>query len=142
MFQLHSQLAEDTYVLGDFPLSIVLLAKDANYPWCILVPKKTEIREIHQLDKADRQQLLVESYGLAEAMEKLFQPKKMNIAALGNMVPQLHIHHIARFDSDAAWPAPVWGKVPAIVYENRALEERVEILRRSLANLDVGFQQT
>ncbi len=140
MFKLHHQLAADTHVVGHFPLSLLLLCKDANYPWCILVPKQEEIREIHQLNKEDRQQLLDESCALAEVMESLYQPVKMNVAALGNMVPQLHIHHIARFKTDPAWPGPIWGKVSPSDYSVELLGQRIQDLRSGLINKEIGFR--
>ena len=132
VFQLHPQLAADTVKLGDFPLCSVLLAKDALYPWCILVPRRDEIREIHRLSEADQQQLLKESSLLAATMEQLFSAEKMNIAALGNMVPQLHLHHVARFSNDLAWPSPIWGRFAAQAYSEAALAERVSQLKQTL----------
>ncbi len=141
MFTLHPQLEKDTVLIGDLPLSALLLSKDANYPWCILVPRKQGIEEIHQLESADRQQLLEESCVLSQLMEHLYQPDKMNIAALGNMVPQLHLHHVARYQSDAAWPKPIWGAVDASVYEEKVIAERVLELRDGLKELglEVGL---
>lgn len=134
MFNLHPQLAADTLLIEEWPLSLVLLAKDANYPWCILVPKRIDIREIHQLNQDDRLQLLKESCQLAEIMESNFSPIKMNVAALGNMVPQLHIHHVARFEDDIAWPKPIWGVAEAKKYEDSQLEERVTQLKKACAS--------
>lgn len=136
MFELNPRLREDTLYIGHLPLSQVLLSKDANYPWCILVPERPDIREIHHLIDEDRQQLLQESCHLAEVMTALFNPYKMNIAALGNMVPQLHVHHIARYEEDAAWPAPVWGAVAAKSYTDEELEKRVTRLRSALGGDD------
>jgi len=115
------------------PLSLVLLSKDANYPWCILVPQRPDIREIHQLEQCDRQQLLDESCLLAEVMETLFSPVKMNVAALGNMVPQLHLHHVARFEDDLAWPKPIWGEVAGQTYSLDVLNERVKAIKAEFA---------
>jgi len=129
-FELHPQLARDCLVIGEFPLSLLLLMNDSQYPWFILVPKRPAIREIHHLSEADQHQLLLESAALATAMESVFQPDKLNIAALGNMVPQLHVHHIARFSDDPAWPAPVWGKLAPVFYKPAALieiRERISI---------------
>ena len=134
MFTLHPRLADDTVLIAEWPLSTVLLAKDANYPWCILVPKRESLREIHHLNDTDRIQLLAESCRLSELMESIFQPTKMNVAALGNMVPQLHIHHVARFDSDASWPNPIWGAVNAIQYDDEQLSERIEMLQQACAD--------
>ncbi len=136
LFELDPQLASDTVILGKFTLSLVLLSRDANYPWCILVPRRKGIREVHHLSEDDRIQLSNESCHLAEVMADLFVPDKMNVAALGNMVPQLHIHHVARFNSDVAWPKPIWGVVEARQYEAADLEERVSRLRSALAGDD------
>lgn len=132
-FTLHPQLQKDTVLLGELPLSLVLLSRDANYPWCILVPKRSGKVEIHHLSETDRQQLMEESCHLAEVMADLFVPDKMNVGALGNMVPQLHLHHIARFKTDLAWPAAVWGAHPPKAYSEAELQSRVSRLRRALA---------
>lgn len=123
MFQLHPQLAKDTLAIGDFPLCRLLLMNDKSYPWFILVPKRHDITEIYQLSPADRQQLLKESCHLSEIIAKLFQADKINLAALGNMVPQLHIHHVVRYKTDRAWPKPIWGLHAAQPYTNRELRE-------------------
>lgn len=102
--------------LGRFALCRLLLMNDANYPWFILVPERENIREIHELNDADRHALWDESAVLARALAAVFKPDKLNIAALGNQVPQLHVHHIVRYTHDAAWPQPVWGKVPPRPY--------------------------
>lgn len=123
MFVLHPQLAQDSVVMGDFPLCRLLLANDAGYPWFILVPRRADIREIYQLTTADQRQLLRESSHLAEVLQRVYEADKLNIAALGNMVPQLHLHHIVRYRSDPAWPKPVWGLFPSQPYTERALQE-------------------
>lgn len=116
MFQLHPQLAADGELIGRFPLCLLLMLRDANYPWFALVPARADIKEIHHLTEVDQQQLLRESVILAQAIEVVFAPDKLNVAALGNVVPQLHVHHVARYRNDPAWPAPIWGKVPAKAY--------------------------
>lgn len=108
-FTLHPQLQKDTDVIGEFPLCLALLIKDNAVPWVILVPKKAELKELHHLPMADQHQFLIESQIVSQMLEQCFQPDKLNLGALGNMVPQLHIHHIARFTTDIAWPGPVWG---------------------------------
>ncbi len=124
MFELHPQLQQDCFELGDFSLSRLLLCNDSNYPWFILVPRCDDhIREIYQLSDEDQELLWRESSYLARTLDELFQADKMNIAALGNMVPQLHIHHIVRYTNDRAWPGPVWGKVPASIYETGKMLE-------------------
>ena len=131
---LHPQLEKDCFVVGRFPLCVLLLINDANYPWFILVPQRESITEIHQLTDEDQQQLIRESSMLAACIEKEFNADKINVAALGNMVPQLHIHHIVRYKTDPAWPAPVWGKLEATPY----LDEEVKILRSHLAQSLTG----
>lgn len=125
---------EDWLLVGQFDLSLLLISRDANYPWLILVPKRENITEIYQLNDIDRQQLLHESCVLSQVMTELFAPDKLNIAALGNVVPQLHIHHIARYQSDVAWPKPIWGVVPADNYDPDMLAARCENLRQRLKN--------
>jgi len=116
MASIHPQLERDSFILGKFPLCHLLLSRDSRYPWFILVPDRDNITEIYQLNEADRLQLLKESCQLSEALYTGFNAEKLNIAALGNIVPQLHIHHIVRYGNDPAWPAPVWGKLAAKHY--------------------------
>ncbi len=123
MFKLHPRLMQDTLVIGDFPLCRLLLMNDANYPWFILVPRRAEIREIFELEQTDQNQLLKESSHLSQVLNQIFQADKLNIAALGNMVPQLHVHHIVRYQADQAWPNPVWGLFPTQPYTERVLQE-------------------
>lgn len=123
MFELHPRLKQDTSIIGDFPLCQLLLMDDASYPWFILVPRRTGIREIFELEQRDQRQLLDESSQLSMVLSKIFRADKLNIAALGNMVPQLHIHHIVRYQTDPAWPSPVWGRFPAQPYTERARQE-------------------
>lgn len=136
MFEVHHKLVEDCYSIGNFDLSQLLLMNDANYPWFILLPKVRNTTEIFQLSNADQQQLMVESSALSKAMVSQFNAEKMNIAALGNVVPQLHIHHIARYTNDAAWPDPIWGKVSAVPY----LSEEMDIIcSRLVSALTIPF---
>ncbi len=131
-FSLHPRLEADTHHVLDLALSRVLLADDATYPWVILVPMLPEIREIHDLSVARQHLLVDESSRVASSMQRLFEADKMNVAALGNMVPQLHLHHVARFEGDAAWPAPIWGAAPARPYDETSLQRRLDILRGAL----------
>lgn len=124
MFELHPQLENDCIVLGQFPLSLLLLHRDANYPWFILVPRRQGVREIFQLEDDDQVQLVRESSQLSEVLMDVFSGDKLNVAALGNVVPQLHIHHIVRFRTDPAWPRPVWGTVEPAIYAPGLLRER------------------
>lgn len=123
MIKLNPQLEKDCIILGEFNLCSLLLLNDANYPWFILLPNRENITEMHQLSLADQQQLMAESMFFSLCLEQAFQPDKLNIAALGNIVPQLHIHHIARFTTDACWPAPVWGAVTPVPYDEKRLEK-------------------
>ncbi len=106
--------------------------RDSNYPWFILVPDREDITEIYQLELADQQQLIAESSMLSEVLVAQFEADKINIAALGNVVPQLHIHHIVRYRTDASWPEPVWGKHPAKPYTEAALDRVIDSLRQGL----------
>ncbi len=115
-------------------LSHLLLMRDANYPWLVLVPDRQGVREIYALSVADQQQLWCESSYLAERMAVEFQADKMNVAALGNVVAQLHLHHIVRYRDDVAWPAPVWGKVPAKPYTATELAVMVARVKRALGD--------
>lgn len=137
MFTLHPQLAKDCFVLGDGPLCRLLLMNDAHYPWTILVPRRDGIREIHELTDADRRQLWDESALLSRALMKTFGGDKLNVAALGNVVPQLHVHHIVRFKTDPAWPAPVWGRMLAQAYSDPAWRA---LTARLLATLPSEFR--
>ena len=116
MFKLHSRLQQDTFHLGQFSLSEVLLMNDVRYPWVILVPKRNDITEIYQLDNKDQQQLMIESSFVASQLADMVKADKMNVAMLGNVVSQLHLHHVARFRADETWPEPVWGKGQAVPY--------------------------
>ena len=131
-FALHPQLAGDGLFLADWPLSQVLRMNDAAYPWLILVPRLTDAREIIDLSAADRVRLMDEIAWASQALKDLHRPDKINVGALGNMVPQLHVHVIARRRGDSAWPRPVWGAAPPRAYEPAALAAFVDTIRREL----------
>ena len=116
MFELHPQLAQDCLLIGDAPLCRALLMKDSRYPWVILVPRRDGIREIHELEDADAQQLVQEISKFSKLLESFDKIEKINVGALGNIVPQLHVHIVARTKSDPAWPGPVWGVGKAVAY--------------------------
>ncbi len=137
-FELHPRLAEDTIELGRFALSRLLLMNDSRYPWCILVPERENVAEIHELTESDRSQLLHEVTLLSEQMQASFGAHKMNVAALGNQVPQLHVHVIARQTSDPAWPGPVWGVGDAVAYDDASVQQ---VRERLLTRLSPGFQE-
>jgi diadenosine tetraphosphate (Ap4A) HIT family hydrolase len=115
-WSLHPQLAQDTVPVGDMPLTRVLLANDANYPWLILVPRLPGLVELIDLEENAQVQLLGEVAAAARALKALTECDKLNIAALGNQVPQLHVHVIARRRTDPAWPKPVWGVTTPLAY--------------------------
>lgn len=128
-FELHPRLAADTVPVGVLPLSRVLVMNDSRFPWCILVPAREGSREIHALAAEDQLQLMREISGVSAAMAAAFAADKMNIAALGNVVPQLHVHVIARFEADPAWPTPVWGRFAALPYGISDLKQMLTKLR-------------
>lgn len=134
MFALDPRLQQDTLPIGDFPLCRLLLSNDSNYPWFILVPRRENISELFQLDDADQLQLWKETTALAETLKDSFDADKMNVATLGNVVSQLHMHVIVRKRDDAAWPAPVWGKHPAQPYNAGQVAAIRERLRVALAD--------
>jgi diadenosine tetraphosphate (Ap4A) HIT family hydrolase len=109
-----------------------LMMDDSQYPWFILVPEKADIKEIYQLSKSERHTLTEESSYLAENMATLYKADKMNIAAIGNLVPQLHIHHIVRYQTDKAWPAPIWGKFAAIPYTQQQITDNIDRVKEQL----------
>ena len=127
-YELHPQLATDTHPLAALELCELRLMDDSNYPWLILVPRVPNARELVDLDTAQRHRLTDEIDLAARLLRDAFRPHKLNVAALGNLVPQLHVHVIAREESDPAWPAPVWGRVAARPYSPEALIERVRRL--------------
>lgn len=133
IFALDAQLAADTHVIGDLPLSQLLLMDDARYPWLILVPRRAGLCEWIDLDLPAQTQLLAEINRTARALQTLYAPDKLNIAALGNIVAQLHVHVIARQRDDAAWPAPVWGYGERQAYAVDVRAERIAALRKELA---------
>jgi diadenosine tetraphosphate (Ap4A) HIT family hydrolase len=128
MFVLDSRLQQDTLLVGDFPLCRLLLMNARQYPWFILVPRREDVSELFQLDAGDQLALWQETTGLAELLKDTFAADKMNVATLGNMVSQLHMHVIVRRRDDAAWPAPVWGKFAAQPYS----EEQVAAVKARL----------
>ena len=132
LFQLHPRLKEDCIAIGRFDLCQLLMMNDSQYPWFILVPEKAAITEIYQLSKPDRQTLTEESSFLAEKMAALYQADKMNIAAIGNLVPQLHIHHVVRYQTDKAWPAPIWGKFAAVPYTRQQIADNIDRVKERL----------
>jgi diadenosine tetraphosphate (Ap4A) HIT family hydrolase len=124
-FKLHERLAADTAFVGDWPLSRVLLMNDARYPWLILVPRRAGVTEIFQLDASARATLVEETARAAEQLKAFPGITKINVGALGNLVPQLHVHVVGRKPGDPAWPGPVWGHSAAVSYETAARDALV-----------------
>jgi len=132
-FKLDDRLAGDSVPATDLPLSTVRLMNERSWPWLILVPRRPGLIEIVDLEPADRVTLIEEIARAAEALRQLYRPDKLNVAALGNVVPQLHVHIIARFRSDPAWPRPVWGVKPALEpYDEPTLSETVRRIAAAL----------
>ncbi len=131
-WSLHSRLKEDTIDIGDLPLCRVLVIKDANYPWLLLVPRRLEANEIIDLDEVEQGQLMTEISRVARALKDITKCDKLNIAALGNVVPQLHIHVVARRSGDVAWPRPVWGAAPPLAHDAEEVQNFISALRRKI----------
>jgi diadenosine tetraphosphate (Ap4A) HIT family hydrolase len=131
-FILHPRLAADSHAVGELGLCSVRLLDDCRYPWVILVPRRAAVREIYELSPADRGMLLEESCRLGALMMQAFGGEKLNLGALGNLVPQLHLHHVVRRSGDPAWPGPVWGHSAAEPYPASELAQRLGLLRRGL----------
>ena len=129
-FEVHSQLLADCEQLGNLDLCSVLLMRDARFPWLILVPRINGLRDLHDLPATYREQAFTEVEIVSKALHTYASADKINVAALGNMVPQLHIHVIGRREDDAGWPAPVWSAGPAITLEGAELKERTSTLKR------------
>src|SRR6201991_4968138 len=131
-WSLHQQLTQDTIDIGDLPMCRVLVIKDANYPWLLLVPRRSEAVEIIDLDEVEQAQLMTEVSRAARALKEITKCDKLNIAALGNMVPQLHVHVIARRTGDVAWPRPVWGVAEALPHDAEEVQHFISALRRKI----------
>ncbi len=134
MFELNSILARDSVLVGSFALSQLRLINDSQFPWLILVPQRNGVSEMYQLVESDRQLLMSESCLLSEVMHDAFSADKLNVAAIGNKVSQLHLHHVARFEEDCCWPEPVWGKCSAVAYSSEELVDILSKLRSLLSD--------
>jgi len=132
MFNIDERLARDCCLVTELPLCELLMMNDSQYPWFILVPRVAGVTEIIDLSEAAQQQLWRESRALSKALQIDYAPDKLNVAALGNMVSQLHVHHIARYREDKAWPAPVWGAFPAQPYAQDEAEKRMTQTRQTV----------
>jgi len=128
-FVLHERLAADTVLVNNWPLSRVLLMNDARFPWLILVPRCSDVTELFQLSQKERRELMEEIAQAAKTLKAVSSAAKINVGALGNMVPQLHVHVVARNPGDPAWPGPVWGHGAAVAYETAARDALLAKLR-------------
>ena len=134
MFTLNERLKADTVDITRLRLCHVLLMDDSSFPWLILVPEREDIRELYELDEKDRAVLIEEITLASRIIEHFYKPDKINIGALGNLVPQLHIHVIGRFESDRAWPGPVWGAGQTRPYGDDEREATRGRLERAFLN--------
>lgn len=132
MFKLDERLQRDTFLVTSLSLCELLLLNNAHYPWLILVPRREGVTEIHQLVQPDRDQLWRESHQLSEWMNAYFSFDKLNIGALGNVVSQLHLHHVGRRKDDPAWPGPVWGHGATVSYHSAQVEGLIAAARRGM----------
>ena len=131
-WSLHQELTKDTIDIGDLPLCRVLVIKDAHYPWLLLVPRREGATEIIDLSEIEQAQLMTEISRVARALKDVTKCDKLNIAALGNVVPQLHVHVIARRKNDVAWPRPVWGAAPPLAHGAEEVQLFISALRRKI----------
>ena len=125
MFELHPDLLRDTHPVVELELCDLRIMDDATYPWFVLVPRRDGISDTIDLSEGDHARLWAESRRVSRVLMEVFAGDKLNVAALGNMTPQLHVHHVVRYTADPAWPGPIWGKVPMRPYEEAALAEVV-----------------
>ena len=135
MFELHERLAVDSVLVAKLPLSQLRLARDARFPWALLVPERPDISEMTDLAPADQGQLMTEIDRVSRALRQLHSPDRINVAALGNMVPQLHVHVVARFREDVAWPGPISGVGQACFYDEVMLIETCKNLKKAVGDL-------
>lgn len=137
MFELHPTLAGDTVEITRLKLCRVLLIRDKTYPWVVLVPEQDGLRDLDDLSMLDQAQVMAEINHVSKALKSLFKPYKINVAALGNVVEQLHIHVIARFQDDKAWPGPIWGLAPLEDYTDTDRDQLVASLQEKLSKIAV-----
>lgn len=131
-FELAPRLVADTVAVVDWTLSRVLLMDDRRFPWLILVPRREGLRELHELEAADRARLIEEIVRASAALTRAFAPDKINVGMLGNLVPQLHVHVVARRRDDPAWPGPVWGAGERLAYRAAERVAQLDTVRAAL----------
>lgn len=138
MIALDPRLKNDCSFVEKLTLCQLLLMNDATYPWMILVPDRPDLKDFHDLEAEDHLAVMAEITLVSRILQDLFEPDKINVAALGNMVGQLHIHVIARQKKDPAWPGPVWGAVPATPYDEASLQLRLDSIRQAITDHSAG----
>lgn len=134
-FALDTRLQNDTDFVIDLQLCTVRLMNDAQYPWLILVPQVADVSELHHLTETQQSLLNQDSNLTSVVLTEVFNPETLNVAALGNIVRQLHIHHVARYSDDPAWPGPIWGKQPVIQYDSKVKLKLINTLQEAFARL-------
>ena len=132
MFILPKALEQGSIFIEDFPLSRLLLKNDTRFMWMILVPRKPNVRELVDLNSEDQLLLLEEINKISHLLKEITHPDKLNIGMIGNIVPELHVHIIARYKTDSLWPQPIWGKGESVLYEPKELEELLKKIREYL----------
>jgi len=132
MFELHERLKKDTFPIAHLDVSHLLLMNDRSLPWCILVPEREAIRELYELSKEDRGDLMEEIAFISRILRHLYNPDKINVGALGNLVPQLHVHVLGRYQTDRAWPGPIWGTGPPAPYTQEEADAVCARVREAL----------
>ena len=138
-FKIDSRLEQDSITVGDFELCRLLLMNDSQYPWFVLVPKRENISEIYHLSNSEQQSLWDESRVLSQLIMNIFNGGKLNTAAIGNIVNQLHLHHVVRYKSDPCWPKPIWGQLPMKPYNDNQIDKIITKLKPSLNETAFSF---
>ena len=141
-FTLHPRLAADTIEIGDLPVCKVLLMNDQQFPWLILVPRRASITELYQLESNDLLKTQEESLLISQLIMQHFNGEKLNTGAIGNLVPQLHLHHIVRFHSDPIWPKPVWGNIEGSPYNAAQIKDLKNDLQHLIKAKNNDFLST
>lgn len=137
-FHLHPELMKDTAWVGDLPLCRVLLMNNRLFPWIILVPRQEDLRELIDLNVVDLHRLMDEIAVTSKVVNEIVNPDKLNVAALGNQVSQLHVHVVGRLQGDSAWPNPVWGAGNEPYRRNEAMQI-LQMLQKTFASKERLF---
>ncbi|MGB0495100.1 MAG: HIT domain-containing protein [Kangiellaceae bacterium] len=140
VFELNPQLMTDSVVIGDFPLTRLLMMNDSQFPWFVLVPKRVNIKEVYQLPKHEQAILWEESSKLSELLMRHFKGDKLNVAAIGNIVSQFHLHHVVRYENDSCWPKPIWGQKPMKAFIQKEIDEIIAKLAPHLSGIGLTLK--